>query len=273
MGNRLVAGREFTWTDTYQRRPVAMVSENLARELWQDPQRAIGKQIREDLKGPWREVIGIVNDEREDGVQQKAPAAAYYPLLMNDFEGNAVAMRRTVSYIVRSQRAGSQSLLADVQRAVWSMNSNLPLAMARTLQEIYEKSMARASFTLVMLAIAGAMALLVSLVGIYGVTSYSVSQRTREIGIRVALGAPRWDVMGLVLSQGALMILIGLVIGLVGSLALTRFLSGLLFGVSATDPLTFAGVAVFLAVVALAACYVPARRATQVDPCIALRAE
>jgi putative ABC transport system permease protein len=273
MGDRLVAGREFNWTDTYQRRPVAMVSENLARELWQDPQRAIGKQIREDLKGPWREVIGVVNDEREEGVQQKAPAAAYYPLLMNDFEGNAVAMRRTVSYIVRSQRAGSQSLLADVQRAVWSMNSNLPLVMARTLQEIYEKSMARASFTLVMLAIAGAMALLVSLVGIYGVTSYSVSQRTREIGIRVALGAPRWDVMGLVLSQGALMILIGLVIGLVGSLALTRFLSGLLFGVSATDPLTFAGVAVFLAVVALAACYVPARRATQVDPCIALRAE
>ena len=140
MGNRLVAGREFTWTDTYERRPVTMLSENLARELWRDPRNAIGQQIAENLKGPWREVIGVVSDEREDGMQQKAPPVAYYPLLMNNFEGSVVATRRVVSFIVRSTRAGSQSLLSDVQQAVWSMDPDLPLANVRTLQEIYDKS-------------------------------------------------------------------------------------------------------------------------------------
>jgi predicted permease len=273
MGNRLIAGREFSWTDTYERRPVAMVSENLARELWQDPQRAPGKQIREDLKGPWREVIGVVNDIRDDGVQEKAPAAAYFPLLMNDFEGDAVAVRRSVSYIVRSKRAGSQTLLTDVRQAVRSMNPNLPLANVRTLQEIYDKSLARTSFTLVMLAIAGAMALLIGLVGIYGVISYAVSQRQREIGTRIAVGAQRSDVMKLVLSQGMSLILIGLGVGLACSLASTRLLSSLLFGVTATDPLTFAAVIILLALVALAACYIPARQAVRIDPMIALRYE
>jgi predicted permease len=273
MGNRLVAGREFTWTDTHERRPVAMVSENLARELWQDPQLAIGKEIRENLTGPWREVIGVVNDERDEGVQEKAPAIAYYPLLMNEFESNSVSVQRRVWYVVRSKRAGSQGLLADVQQAVWSINPNLPLASVRTLQEIYDKSLARTSFTLVMLAIAATMALLLGTVGLYGVIAYSVSQRTREIGIRMALGAQRRDVMSLVLGEGMLVILIGLAIGLVGSLALTRFLSSLLFGVTATDPLTFAGVVFLLALIALAACYIPARRAMLVDPMIALRYE
>ena len=273
MGNRLIAGREFTWTDTYERRPVAMVSENLARELWQDPQRALGKQIREDLKGPWREVIGVVNDVRDNGVQEKAPAAAYFPLLMNEFEGDTVAVRRSVSYIVRSKRAESQSLLADVRQAIWSMNPNLPLANVRTLQEIYDKSLARTSFTLVILAIAGTMALLIGLVGIYGVISYAVSQRRREIGTRMALGAQQSDVMRLVLSEGMLVILIGLGVGLGGSLVSTRFLSSLLFGVTATDPLTFSGVIILLALVALAACYIPARRAVSVDPMVVLRHE
>jgi hypothetical protein len=129
-----------------------MVSENLARELWQDAQLALGKQIREDLKGPWREVIGVVNDVRDSGVQEKASPAAYFPLLMNEFEGDTVAVRRSVSYIVRSKRAESESLLADVRQAVWSMNPNLPLANVRTLQEIYDKSLVRTSFTLVLLS-------------------------------------------------------------------------------------------------------------------------
>jgi len=273
MGNHLIAGREFTWTDAYERRPVAMISENLARELWQDPQLALGKQVREDLQGPWREVIGVVNNVRDDGVQEKPPAAAYFPLLMNDFEGDAIAVRRSVSYIVRSNRAGSQTLLADVRQAVWSMNPNLPLANVRTLQEIYDQSLARTSFTLVMLAIAGAMALLIGLVGIYGVISYAVSQRQREIGTRIAVGAQRSDVMKLILSEGMSLILIGLAVGLAGSLASTRFLSSLLFGVTATDPLTFAAVILLLALVALTACYIPARQAVRIDPMVALRYE
>jgi predicted permease len=273
MGNRLIAGREFTWTDTYERRPVAMLSENLARELWQDPRRAIGKEIREDLKGPWREVIGVVGDEREDGVQEKAPAAAYYPLLMNDFEGKAVSVRRSVSYIVRSKRAGAQSLLADVQQAVWSLNPSLPLGNVRTLQEIFDKSLARTSFTLVMLAIAGAMALLIGLVGIYGVFSYSVSQRRREIGIRLALGARERELTRMFIAHGFALALIGVACGLVGAVALTRVLGSLLFGVNPLDPLTYAAVSVGLIVAAMVASYIPALRAMGVDPVEALRAE
>jgi len=273
MGDRLIAGREFTWTDTYQRQPVAMLSENLARELWQDPKRAIGQQITANPKDPWREVIGVVSDERDDGVQEKAPAIAYYPLLMNNFEGEPSAVARSVFYIVRSKRAGSQSLLADVQQAVWSLNRSLPLANVRTLQEIYDKSLARTSFTLVMLAIAGAMALLIGLVGIYGVISYSVSQRRREIGIRVALGAHRRDLTRMFIARGLVLALIGVACGLAGAAALTRVLGSLLFGVNPLDPLTYAAVSLGLIAAAIGASYIPARRAMSVDPVEALRAE
>jgi predicted permease len=273
MRNRLIAGREFSWTDIYDRHPVAMVSENLARELWGDPRLAIGKQINANPKDPWREVIGVVNDEREDGVQQKAPAAAYYPLLMKNFDGNPSVVVRTVSYIVRSKRAGSRSLLADVQQAVWSMNATLPLGNVRTLEEIYDKSLARTSFTLVMLAIAGAMALLIGLVGIYGVISYSVSQHLREIGIRVALGAGRGELARLFVTHGFVLALIGVGCGLAGAIALTRFLASLLFGVNPLDPLTYAAVSLGLLIASLAASYIPTRRALGVDPIDALRAE
>jgi putative ABC transport system permease protein len=155
MGTPLLLGREFTWTDTFERRPVAMLSENLAREFWGDPARAIGKRIPEGPQSPWREVIGIVGDEREDGVDRPAPQTAYWPLLMNDFEGTKDEVRRTVAFAIRSPRTGSRGFIDEVQRAVWAVNPNLPLAAVRTLQEIYGKSMARTSFTLVMLAIAG----------------------------------------------------------------------------------------------------------------------
>jgi ABC-type antimicrobial peptide transport system permease subunit len=161
----------------------------------------------------------------------------------------------------------------QIRQAVWSVDANLPLASVYTLNYFYTRSMARTSFTLVMLGIAGAMALLLGTVGLYGVIAYSVSQRTREIGVRMALGAQRKDVLSLVLGEGMWVILIGLAIGLAASLGLTRFLSSLLVGVTATDPLTFAGVAILLAVSALAACYMPARRAMLVDPMLALRYE
>jgi predicted permease len=273
MRNHLIAGREFTWTDTYQRRSVAMLSENLARELWGDPRLAIGKQINANPKDPWREVIGVVQDEREDGVQLEAPAVAYYPLLMNDFDGQKFGVLRTVFYIVRSKRAGSRSLVADVQQAVWSLNATLPLGDVRTLEEIYDKSLARTSFTLVMLAIAGAMALLIGLVGIYGVISYSVSQRWREIGIRVALGARRRELERLFVAHGVVLALIGVACGLAGAVALTRVLVSLLFGVKPVDPLTYAAVSLGLLVASIVASYIPTLRAMRVDPIDALRAE
>jgi putative ABC transport system permease protein len=160
-----------------------------------------------------------------------------------------------------------------VQRAVWSLNGSLPLASVRTLEEIYSKSMARTSFTLVMLGIAGGMALLIGLVGIYGVISYAVSQRRREIGIRMALGARQREVMRIFLTNGFLLALIGVGCGLAASAALTRLLAASLFGVSPLDPPTYAAVSLGLIAAALAASYIPARRAMTVDPVEALRSE
>ena len=273
MGNRLVAGRDFTWTDTYERRPVAMVSENLARELWHDPAAAIGKRVRERLNGTWREVVGVVSDEREDGVYHPAPTMAYWPIIMNDFEGDRVSLRRSLDYVIRSKRAGSQGFLAAVQQAVWSVDGNLPLADVSTLEAIYEKSLARTSFTLVLLAIAGAMAMLIGLVGIYGVISYSVTQRTREIGIRMALGAEQSELAKMFLVHGLVLAGIGIACGLGAALALTRLMSSLLFEVKPVDPVTYAAVSASLITAALLASYLPALRATKVDPVVALRSE
>jgi predicted permease len=273
MGNRLVAGRDFTWDDTYQRRPVAMVSENLARELWHDPALAIGKRVREALKGPLREIVGGVSDEREDGVNHPAPTMAYWPVIMDDFEGDHVSLRRSLNYVVRSDRAGSQGLLKAIEQAVWSLDPNLPLADVTTLQALYEKSLARTSFTLVLLAIAGAMAMLIGLVGIYGVISYSVTQRTREIGIRMALGAEQRTLAGIFVGHGFLLASIGVACGLAAAAVLTRLMSSLLFEVKAVDPLTYAAVALAVIAAALLASYLPALRATKVDPVVALRSE
>ena len=273
MGTPLIAGRDFTWIDTDQRRPVAMISETLARELWGDPARAIGKQIREFPDSPWREVIGVAGDESEDGVDTRAPQFAYWPLIMNNFEGNKELVRRTVGYLIRSPRAGTRGLLEQIQHAVWSVNPNLPLADVRTLQEIYNKSLARTSFTLVMLAIAGGMALLIGLVGIYGVISYSVAQRRREIGIRLALGAPAQELMRMFVGHALAIGAIGVACGAIAALGLTRLLSSLLFHVSAVDPFTYTLVSAGLLMAASLASYLPARRATRVDPVEALRAE
>ena len=159
-----------------------------------------------------------------------------------DFSGDQVSVRRTLAYVIRSNRTGSQNFLKSVQQAVWSVNPNLPLANVSTLQEIYEKSLARTSFALVMLAIAGAMAMLIGLVGIYGVISYSVSQRTREIGIRMALGARQTELTRMFISHGFALAAIGVACGLAAAFALTRLMSSLLFGVNPVDPFTYAAV-------------------------------
>ena len=273
MGNSVVAGRDLTWTDIYEKRNVVMVTENLARELWRQPSAAIGKRIRENLKGPWREIVGVVSDERDDGVNEKAPTMVLWPILMSNFTDDETFVQRSPAYMIRSSRAGSSGFIGEVSRAVWSVNPNLPLANVRTLQEIYDASLARTSFTLVMLAIAGAMALLLGVAGIYGVISYSVSQRTREIGIRIALGARNEAVTRMFVIHGLRLAGIGMACGLVVAFGLMRVMSSLLFDVSPTDPLTYGGVSAGLMTAALVASYVPAWRATSVDPVEALRAE
>ncbi len=158
MGTRLMAGRDFTWTDIYDQRLVVMISENMAHELWRQPAAAIGKRIREGMKDPWREIIGVVGDIRSDGADQNPPTAVYWPVMMKNFWGDETFVQRRSVFAVRSTRAGTQSFVTELQQAVWSVNPDVPLASIRTLEEIYRDSMARSSFTLVVLAIAGGMA-------------------------------------------------------------------------------------------------------------------
>jgi len=245
-GARLIAGREFTWTEVYGLRPVVMVSENLAREFWGTPSAAVGKRLRQYEFAPWEEVIGVVQDVRQNGIQEKAPAIVYWPVLMpNPFARNGGLMGASaVTYLIRSDRAGTEAFLNQVRQAVWSVNASLPLASVRTMQEIYDESLAATSFTLVMLGIAAVMAMMLGLIGIYGVISYTVSQRRREIGIRAALGA-----------------------------GLTQLMQSVLFGISPIDPLTYTAVVLVLAAATVLASYLPARRAAAVDPIETLRAE
>jgi predicted permease len=273
-GTRLIAGRDVTWSEIYETRPVVLLSEGLAREMWGSAQAAVGKRVHEFAKSPWAEVIGVVEDVRENGVQTAAPETVYWPtFLPAQYGGTGLDVTRNTTFVVRSDRAGNQGFVEEIRQAVWSVNSNLPVASVQTMQDVYDKSVARTSFTLVMLGIAGAMSIALGVIGIYGVLSYTVSQRRREIGIRLALGAQRENVLGMVLESGARMALAGVAIGVVVALALTRLMSSLLFGVSAHDPLTYSLVALLLFVVALAACWIPARRATRVDPMVALRYE
>ena len=276
MGGSVVAGRDFSWADAYELRPVAMVSDTLARELWGSPAAALGKRIRPYAKGSWREVVGVLSDTRDDGLNEKPTAVAYWPLLMADFFINPdgrLAAQRNLSYVIRSPRTGSSGFTDELGRVVWSINSNLPLAAVRTLGDIYDTSLARTSFTLVMLGIAGGMALLLGVAGIYGVISYSVSQRTREIGIRIALGAQTETVRRMFVTHGLTLAVIGVSIGLAAAFGIMRLMSSLLFEVSPVDPLTYGAVALVLTAAIVLASYVPARRATTVDPIEALRSE
>jgi predicted permease len=273
MGTRLIAGRDLTWTDIYDQRLFVMISENMARELWRDPAAALGKRIREGMKDPWREIIGVVADIRSDGADQKPPTTVYWPLIMKNFWGNEKFIERRAVFAVRSPRAGSESFIKEIRQAVWTVNPDVPLASIRTLEQVYRGSMARSSFTLVMLAIAGGMALLLGVIGIYGVISYSVSQRTREIGIRIALGAQQNGLTAMVVRHGMLLASIGVAIGLVAAAAVTRIMSSMLFEIRPVDPVTYAAVSLGLLAAAAAASYVPAHRASTVNPVDALRAE
>ena len=273
LGTPLVAGRDLTWTDTYKKIPVAIVSENFAREYWHSAAGALGKQIRVGTTDDWREIIGVAADTYDDGVNKPAPTSVYWPVMLDRFEGQKESVHRDLALAIRSPRAGSEGFLKEIQQAVWSIDPSLPLANVHPVDYFYTKSMARTSFTLVMLAVAGGMALLLGIVGIYGVISYSVSQRTREIGIRMALGAERHAVTALFVRNGLWLAAIGIACGLVTSFATMRLMSSLLFNVSPVDPVTYASITAGVLATAWLACYLPSRRAATIDPVNALRAE
>ena len=272
VGNPLLAGRDFTWEDLHSMRDTVILTENLAREFWPSPQAALGKRVRERPGGRWREVIGVVGDELDDGADQPAVKAIYWPALSKDVWDAGPRSTRSLALAIRGT-VRSPGFLPSLQRAVWSVSATLPLAEPRTLAEVQRRSMARAEFAMIMLAIAGAMALLLAVVGIYGVISYAVSQRTREIGIRLALGAPPATVRGLFVRYGLTVTGIGLVCGLAAAAGLTRWMASLLYGVAPLDWVTFALAPVALGAAALLASVLPAARASRVDPVVALRAE
>jgi predicted permease len=276
MGTKLVAGRDYTWEDFYGRRLGIMISENLARELWGSASAAIGKRIAGSLpKSPWREVTGVAQDVHDNGVQKPASKVVYWPAYGND-KYDATRRpdaTRTVTFAIRSKQAGSQSFLNQVNQAVWAVNPNLPLASVQTMRDVYDRSLARASFTLVMLGIAGVMALVLGVIGIYGVIAYAVSQKRREIGIRLALGAQPVELRQMFVRQGLALTGIGAAIGLAVAISLTRLMKSLLFGISPLDPVTYAAVTFALAAAATLASYLPARRAATVDPIETLRTE
>lgn len=275
IGTRLVAGRDFTWSDLYALHPVVIVSENFARDSWGSAAAAIGKSVYQFSKSPRLTVAGVVEDVRQHGVDEKAPMIVYWPaMIRNPYTRTATLYGvRGVTYVIRSDRAGAESFLAQVQQAVWSINGNLPLASVQTMEDLYGRSMARTSFTLVMLSIAGSMALLLGIIGIYGVISYAVSQRTREIGIRLALGAQKRELRWMFVRSALTLTATGVVVGLAAAIVLTRLMKTLLFEVSPTDPVTYVTIPLVLTIAAVAASYLPARRAASVDPVEALRAE
>ena len=273
LGIRLISGRDFTWSDIYEKKPVAIVAENTATETWGSVANALGKFIRVGNNDDWREVIGVAGNVHYEGVDKPCPSAVYWPVLQTHFEGQPESVRRYVTFVLRTQRAGSAALMGEIQNAVWSINANLPLAEPRTLGELYTKSMARTSFTLIMLCVAGGMALLLGIVGIYGVISYAVTQRTREIGIRMAMGAQRTQLTGLFVTQGLMLTVAGIVIGVAVSFGVMRLMSSLLFNVSPMDPVTYVAATAAIVAIAWLACYLPSRRAAAVNPVDALRAE
>ena len=256
------------------RRRVAIVSSNLAREWWGQPSAALGKQIRIGRVGPLNEIIGVVGDVYDSGVDQPPPAIVYWRAgVQEGFGPVPTLIPRDLSFAIRSDQAGTEDVIRQIGRAVWTVDASLPLARVQTLGETYAQSMSRTSFTLVMLAIAGIMALALGLVGIYGVISYAVTEQRRAIGIRLALGAARSSILTRFLVQGLRVTAIACATGLVLSIAVRGALSRLLFGVSPFDPLTLVSVAGIVLLVATLAALIPAARAAFMQPMRTLREE
>jgi putative ABC transport system permease protein len=261
MGMTLLEGRTFTRDEDEQGKPVLLVDENLARRFWPN-ESAVGKHIAYD--SPIKhEIIGVVKDVSFYGSEVKPLIKIYSPL------GRFPQRKSTLS--IRSSTSDPEALAASITRALHGIDKDLPIAEVATLDQILAREAAPRRFNAVLFSIFAVLALVLAVTGVYGVIAYSVARRTQEVGIRMALGAQRRDVLGLFISHGMRLVLLGLVIGLGSALALTRLMTSLLFGVSATDLTTFVIAAVTLAVIGLFACYLPARKATKVDPLVALR--
>jgi predicted permease len=269
MGTRMIAGRDLTWSDIEAGGRAVVISEDFARELAGEPAAALGRRIRIAAEGTgWHEVIGVVQRVYQDGLYEDPPSTVYWPVLVANMFGQS-----DVIFAIRSERAGTASFVEEIRQAIWSVNGNIPVAQERTVQDLYAASLARTSFTLVMLAIAGAMALVLGVIGIYGVIAYVVSQRTREIGIRSALGAKPHQLERMFLRHGLVLGAAGIIVGLGVAVVLGRLMSSLLFGISPMDPASYiAALAVIFAAAAFAS-YLPARRAAMIEPMETLRAE
>lgn len=284
IGIPIVNGREFNQLDVDGAPAVVIVSDSLAKRYWpnQDP---LGRRIKwgnKEFGSPWMTVVGVVGDVRQRGLETEPRPTLYVPNLQL---GEPIKTRvgvtlrelmatdaRSIELVARTT-PGVTGIVNAVREAVWAVDPNQPVTRVKTMEQVLADTMVVQRFSTWLLGVFAGIALVLAAAGIYGVISYSVSQRTHEIGIRMALGAEQRDVLKLVLGQGMIPALIGLAIGVVGAVGLTRLMATLLFNVSPTDPITFGVIGVLLVVVAVAACYLPARRAARVDPMEALRCE
>jgi predicted permease len=262
LGTRLIAGRDFAWSDLVSPPRVAIISENMARENWSDPQDALGKRIRDGTDGPWSVIVGVAENVYDDGVDQPPPTLVYFP-----------GARRGVAFALRSGRAGTEALLKEITAKIHAVDSSLPLAEVRPLSDLYRLTMERRSLALALLGIAAGMAVVLSIIGVYGVLAYAVAQRRKEISIRVAVGAEPRTIKALFLRQGLILTCLGGAIGLASARVVSHWMSSLLFGVTPADPLTFGVSGAVILAAALAASYVPSRRAASLNPIEALRSD
>jgi len=267
MGIPMIRGRDFTDQDKADSKNVVVISEKTAQHYWpgKDP---IGKRLKPGATTsdvPWREVIGVVKDVRQNDFIAQPKMQMYFAYRqLKDLAANALIVRTSVE---------PMSLATSIRDAIWAVDKDQPVANVDTMDHIVSEAIARQRFSMLLLGIFAALALILAAVGIYGVMSYSVAQRIHEIGIRMALGARRTDVLKMIVNQGLKLVSIGMMLGLAAAFLLTRVLQSLLFGISATDPVTFFVISLVLLAVAILASYLPALRATKVDPIIALRAQ
>jgi putative ABC transport system permease protein len=272
IGAPLLEGRDFSWSDSAQSLPVIIINEAMAKHYWPG-ENPLGKRFRRagpDDEFPWMTIIGVVADVREFSPTVEAEPTMYFPIAQYNYAGATGGILR--DWVVRTS-GDPVRIASSVPSAIWSVDKNLPVTRIRTMEEVRSISLASQRMNLLLFGLFAGVALVLATIGIYGVLAYSVAQRTREIGIRLALGAHHKNVLRLVIGQGMRLAAIGILLGLFASLALTRLMAGMIYGVSSTDPVTFVAVAALLAVVAIAACYFPARRAMRVDPMVALRYE